>query len=789
MKHLFIFVLLIASIHAAFAADFSAVSPSGHILYYHIYDPTNHIVSVIYPGTSNGRWTGYTKPVGNVTIPSTVTHGGNTYTVTIIGDYAFEDCSGITNVVFPNTLVTIGSWAFEDCSISSITIPEGVKQINLGAFGGNPITSVNVSNSVEFIDCYAFGGGTWLNSKPNGIVYLGKVAYTYKGVMLNDTNLTFNNDTKCITGYFITSHTASNNEKVASVILPDSLLYIGKCAFYGCGNISQISIPQNVKSIGEKAFSQCGSLITVNYNAINAVASTLYDYYVFSGCENLTTANIGNSVMVIPACLFAGCTQMTNINMSESVTQIGSSAFANTAILSFTIPRNVDSIGSGIFSGCTLLQTIYYNAINCSNSQYGQPFSGANNINNIIWGNEVQTIPDYLCNNMTGLQGSLSLPNSVRRIGYSAFSGCTGLVGVLTLPSNLEYIGGHAFYGCTGLTGNLVIGNSVHYIGSYAFYNCNNITNLSIGMNVDTMQTAFANMNGLVSVQYNATNCQDGQHAFFNDQQLSSINFGNNVQSIPDNTIVSLPNITAIDLPEGFRAIGQTNFSSINISGTITLPSTLQEIGYMAFSSCGNPSQIVCNAITPPTVNTPYRYSYIFVNHYNVPFYVPCGSIEAYHTALGWNSFANINGIGDCGYSIQVSVNNSSMGYVQGGGTYNQGETCVLTAVPYNGYRFDHWQDNNTQNPRTITITGNATYTAYFVSTQGIDDVIAEDVNVSTLDGQIVVETELKDEISIYDIVGRKVDRGYKTRFDVPASGVYLVKIGSLPTQKVVVVK
>ena len=140
-------------------------------------------------------------------------------------------------------------------------------------------------------------------------------------------------------------------------------------------------------------------------------------------------------------------------------------------------------------------------------------------------------------------------------------------------------------------------------------------------------------------------------------------------------------------------------------------------------------------------------------------------------------------------YTITVNSANSSMGSVSGGGTYNSGSTATLTAIANSGYRFDHWQDNNTQNPRTITVTGNATYTAYFVATQGIDDVIADAVNVYTLGGQIVVETDLKDEISIYDIVGRKVDGGRKTRFDVPASGVYLVKIGTMPTQKVVVVK
>lgn len=140
-------------------------------------------------------------------------------------------------------------------------------------------------------------------------------------------------------------------------------------------------------------------------------------------------------------------------------------------------------------------------------------------------------------------------------------------------------------------------------------------------------------------------------------------------------------------------------------------------------------------------------------------------------------------------YTITVNSANSSMGSVSGGGTYNSGSTATLTAIANSGYRFDHWQDNNTQNPRTITVTGNATYTAYFVATQGIDDVITDAVNIYTHGGQIVVETELKEEIVIYDIVGRKVDSGLKTRFDVPASGVYLVKIGSSPTQKVVVVK
>lgn len=141
-------------------------------------------------------------------------------------------------------------------------------------------------------------------------------------------------------------------------------------------------------------------------------------------------------------------------------------------------------------------------------------------------------------------------------------------------------------------------------------------------------------------------------------------------------------------------------------------------------------------------------------------------------------------------FNITATTADPTMGTVTGGGPYGVGEEAVLTAIPNTGYQFDHWDDGNTMNPRSITVSADASFTAYFVATQRIDDVIPDIVvNVYTLGSQIVVETNLKNEIGIYDIAGRKVDGGRKTRFDVPASGVYLVKIGTIPTQKVVVVK
>lgn len=140
-------------------------------------------------------------------------------------------------------------------------------------------------------------------------------------------------------------------------------------------------------------------------------------------------------------------------------------------------------------------------------------------------------------------------------------------------------------------------------------------------------------------------------------------------------------------------------------------------------------------------------------------------------------------------YVISAYSADETMGSVVGGGSFYSGGECTLTAIPSNGYRFDHWQDNNTDNPRTITVTGDATYTAYFASTEGIEDIDISGIRVYSIGGQIVVDTKLNDEISIYDMYGRKVDGGRKEHFDAPSSGVYLVKVGSLPSQKVVVIK
>lgn len=136
-------------------------------------------------------------------------------------------------------------------------------------------------------------------------------------------------------------------------------------------------------------------------------------------------------------------------------------------------------------------------------------------------------------------------------------------------------------------------------------------------------------------------------------------------------------------------------------------------------------------------------------------------------------------------YTITATSADHSMGEVTGGSNYLAGEVAVLTAIPCNGCMFDHWDDGETTNPRTITVLSDSSFVAYFASTQGVSNVIKEDIRIYTRNGRIVVEGVSDDPIWIFDMVGRRI--GDCSR--VLPAGVYLVKIGNYPTRKVVVIR
>ena len=277
----------------------------------------------------------------SVTIPNSVTS---------IGDCAFIGCSSLTSVTIPNSVTSIGSLAFAGCFFLAdkfvnnsncyckydvvdieqndgllikgnevvncrkwatvVTIPNSVTSIGGYAFSGcSKLTSINIPNSVTSIGGPAFEGTKWYDNQPDGLVYIGKVLYKYKGHMTSNTKIEIKEGTT-----EITDSAFKDCSGLTSVAIPNSVTSIGKYTFSGCSGLTSVTIPNSVTSIGSSAFSGCSGLTSVAIP--NSVTSI--EEYTFWWCTGLTYVNIGNSVTHIGTYAFGGCTGLTYITCTAS---------------------------------------------------------------------------------------------------------------------------------------------------------------------------------------------------------------------------------------------------------------------------------------------------------------------------------------------------------------------------------------------------------------------------------------------------------------------------------------
>lgn len=148
-------------------------------------------------------------------------------------------------------------------------------------------------------------------------------------------------------------------------------------------------------------------------------------------------------------------------------------------------------------------------------------------------------------------------------------------------------------------------------------------------------------------------------------------------------------------------------------------------------------------------------------------------------------------------HTVVVQVDNLAHGTVSGGGNYAYGSAATITAeTPFSGWVFSHWSDGATYNPYTFAVLQDTVMTAYFVregSQNDIDSIGSPNVKIYVEGQQIVAEGAEGNTVMVYDLYGRvlaiKRDEGTLLRFDAPATGTYLIRIGDSPARRVVVVR
>ena len=200
-------------------------------------------VTVTYQNTSNPR---YTSLTGALNIPASVTSSGVTYSVTSIGNQAFQSCKNLTSVTIPNSVTTIGNQTFNGCTgLASITISNSVTTIGSSAFSGcTGLTSLTIPNSVTSIGSQAFNNCESLTSL---IVESGNPKYDSR----NNCNAIIETGTnKLFAG-------------CKNTIIPNSVTSIGDYAFYGHTGLNSMTIPNSVTTIGLCSFCNCYGLTSV----------------------------------------------------------------------------------------------------------------------------------------------------------------------------------------------------------------------------------------------------------------------------------------------------------------------------------------------------------------------------------------------------------------------------------------------------------------------------------------------------------------------------------------------
>ena len=241
---------------------------------------------------------------------------------------------------------------------------------------------------------------------------------------------------------------------------------------------------------------------------------------------------------------------------------------------------------------------------------------------------------------------------------------------------------------------------SVTAIGDYAFIVCTSLTSVTIP-------------NSITSI---------GQGAFFGCSGLTSISIPNSVTSIGAEAFRSC-SFVSVTIPNSVSSIGSHAFIKCRNLTSVTIPNSVTSIDKYTFWGCSGLTSVKCLTATPPSLDSS---AFIGVGS-TCTLTVPCGTIDAYEGS-DWNTVFAGRISEDTPFELNVSSSDTTLGIVG----ISSGENCsekILTVTPASCYHFTVWNDGSTDNPRTITVTQDTTFTANFernISRQEIYDAICE---------------------------------------------------------------
>lgn len=504
--------------------------------------------------------------------------------VTKIGDNAFLNCQRLKSVTIPNGVTEIGSAPFSCCA-------------NLAEFNGKFATADKRAVIANSVFCaYAIRCESTEYSVPTGVTKIGDSAFIY-GSWLEKVVIP-----QGVTEIGEYTFCACNN--LQSISIPNSVTRIGEQAFSGCNyKLKSITIPESVTSLGYMAFIDCSVLESVYCKAVTPPAAE-YEYSSWQGFAN----NAENRKIYVPAASVAAykaadgwkeyADAIVGYDFEEDNIE-DSTEIPNNQIWYTSTDGNIVTPYDAEAFGAVILSNTYENGrgvitFDRDLTKLGNYLFYTCDITSITLPNSITKIGDSAfcaCDKLT----SINFPNNLTEIGEYAFSACTNLNNI-TLPDNLTEIRECTFRYCTKLD-NITLSDSLTIIGRDAFYKCESLTKITIPDSVTTIE----------------------DNAFYYCIGLTSIVIPQNVSKIDVGTFHYCSNLTNVTIPDSVTRIDTAAFGDCSSLTNITIPDSVTTIGVRAFESCSALESVTIGSKVSTIGDGAFRYCYALQNLYCKP--------------------------------------------------------------------------------------------------------------------------------------------------------------------------
>ncbi|MBQ2601551.1 MAG: leucine-rich repeat domain-containing protein [Treponema sp.] len=300
-----------------------------------------------------------------------------------------------------------------------------------------------------------------------------------------------------------------------------------------------------------------------------------------ASCKNPVSMNISGCINTgVGYRAFYGCPTLKSIILPESISALEKDLFTGCSSLRHVnIPSRVSSIAGGTFSSCTSLDEIEMSPGNAFFKEVDGCILSSDGAKLIAW---------------PAAKGAVVVPESVEVICEYGFSGCSGLESV-ELSSTIE-IEKYAFLGCTSLT-QLDISRSLFMMENSALEGCTSLSQINVESGNPSFKSrggilmaydnrrllAWPSAQGSVKIPEGVTRIDD--NAFQNQSGLKSVSLSSTVKEIGSQAFTSCADLTSIDMPS-VVSIEAYAFSKCPKLVSVSIPETVRRCDGSAFAGC-----------------------------------------------------------------------------------------------------------------------------------------------------------------------------------------------------------